>query len=74
MKERLMIQTAQCPECSGRDVSRSRRKGWMERNFWAFFGHFPWRCSFCKERFFVRDRGEQTLMALGRKSRAPQQE
>jgi hypothetical protein len=54
--------TQECPKCSSFNVSRSERKRFMEKRFYAFFGYFPWKCLSCRERFLLKDRGEWRLL------------
>jgi hypothetical protein len=43
-----------CPHCDSKEVVRSRRRNFFERNIVAMFMYLPFRCTACKHRFFRR--------------------
>lgn len=44
-----------CPVCSSAECYRSKRNGW--RDFIRrLLGMFPWRCTACRNRFYLRKR------------------
>jgi hypothetical protein len=48
-----------CTKCHYGKLSRTKRVGLLEDNLLPFFGYFPWLCSICKERVFLKNRGER---------------
>jgi hypothetical protein len=58
-----------CPHCEGRELRRSRRRGFFERYLLSSLGLFPYRCDYCRERFYARRRksadGEDLNLASG---------
>jgi hypothetical protein len=50
----------QCTRCRvGGELTRTRRKGFMEEHVFSFFGYYPWRCSSCKQRTLRKKRSER---------------
>jgi DNA-directed RNA polymerase subunit RPC12/RpoP len=43
-----------CPFCSNSRLNRSRRKGFVEKVFFAVAGVRPYRCLDCGTRFFAK--------------------
>jgi hypothetical protein len=39
-------------------MHRSERRSFLEQYIYPWFGMYPWRCKFCRERVVLRDRGE----------------
>ena len=48
-----------CAVCARGKMHRSERRGLWERYVLAFFGQYPWRCGFCRNRVMLPDRGPQ---------------
>jgi len=49
----------QCPECSRGEFRRTSRKGFLEKNLYALFGYYPWKCPVCRFRTLLKSRGER---------------
>jgi DNA-directed RNA polymerase subunit RPC12/RpoP len=45
-----------CPQCSGKLVQRTRRRGLRER-LWSLFWIYPFRCQRCGHRFRTQQQG-----------------
>jgi hypothetical protein len=56
--ENILVEYKQCIHCGGSKVSRSQRRGFLEKNVFSFFGYYPWRCAQCKNRSLQKDRGD----------------
>jgi len=47
----------QCTKCKVEaKLSRLKRTGFMEQYVLSFFGYYPWRCSACTQRIYLRAR------------------
>lgn len=46
-----------CTLCGGERVRRMDRHGWKEQLLFSFFGYYPWRCSTCRSKIFLKRRG-----------------
>lgn len=47
-----------CPHCKRALLRRSSRQGFAEKFLFSLLGYYPWRCTYCKQRQMLRDRGE----------------
>ncbi len=47
-----------CSHCKHASMRRSARHGFAERFLYSLAGYYPWRCTFCKQREMLRNRGE----------------
>jgi uncharacterized C2H2 Zn-finger protein len=45
-----------CPQCGLENPHRMERRGFLEKRIYSIFGYFPWRCSRCESRFYLRKR------------------
>lgn len=46
-----------CVHCNRSLLRRSTRSGFAEKFVYSLFGYYPWRCTYCKKREMVHDRG-----------------
>ena len=46
-----------CPKCQKGKLRRSERRGFLEQAILPMFNLYPWRCSFCRTRVRLSDRG-----------------
>lgn len=46
-----------CLHCNRALLRRSSRNGFAEKFVYSLFGYYPWRCTYCKQRELVHDRG-----------------
>ena len=46
-----------CAECQRGKLRRSERRGFWEQTILPMFNLYPWRCSFCRARVKLSDRG-----------------
>lgn len=46
-----------CPRCHGKEYRRVNRKGFWERTVLTFLGYFPWECTLCRTKTFLRVEG-----------------
>ncbi len=58
----------QCPVCGLATLRRSGRQGPWEKLVLPLFGIYPWRCSRCRQRFRLSDRGAGYLRLPGKKT------
>jgi len=49
----------QCPNCSSHQFHRIKRVGFLEINIYPLFGLFPWKCSKCRSRHLLHERGKR---------------
>lgn len=54
MEEHSLSPTRKCPKCDSEDISRSRRRGIIEKTV-SLLGFVPYRCNnyYCRKRFFL---------------------
>jgi len=50
----------QCPKCDRGELRRTARKGFLERQIYARFGYYPWKCPTCKYRKLRKTRGKRS--------------
>jgi hypothetical protein len=47
----------QCTKCKSEGhLSRLKRTGFLQEHILSRAGYYPWRCSFCTQRIFLRAR------------------
>ena len=49
----------QCANCQGKECRRLNRQGFLERRILPLVGFFPWECSLCRKKIFLRTNGRQ---------------
>ena len=42
-----------CSRC-GQELRRLAREGFLQRRIYSLFGYYPWECSRCRSRVFVK--------------------
>jgi hypothetical protein len=48
-----------CAHCQGKECRRLNREGFLERRILPLLGYFPWECSLCRKKFFLRADGHR---------------
>jgi hypothetical protein len=47
-----------CPKCKTGTMMRVEREGYLEKNWLARWGYFPWLCAECKRRVLMKGQSE----------------
>jgi DNA-directed RNA polymerase subunit RPC12/RpoP len=53
------LRQMQCSNCGGKHLLRMRRTGFLEIRLFPAFGFYPWKCTDCKAKLLLRDRGKK---------------
>jgi ssDNA-binding Zn-finger/Zn-ribbon topoisomerase 1 len=48
-----------CPVCSGTQIYRLQRKGFLENAIYPLFGYYPWECPACRELHYLKQRSKR---------------
>jgi len=48
-----------CANCPGKECRRLNRQGFLERRLLPLIGYFPWECSLCRKKIYLRTSGRQ---------------
>ena len=50
------VAEVKCSLCGGKRVHRVKRNGLKEKWIFSLFGYYPWRCSTCRTKFYLKRR------------------